>query len=483
MSADDDVMNDWRVVDEGWGRRAVDFATLSEPANCREYVALHQHLRVGAGNRLLDVACGAGLAIELAIARGATCAGIDASPRLIEIARDRSPAADLRVGDMHALPWGDGTFDVVTSFRGIWGTTTEALAEVHRVLAPGGRAGLTVWGHIKASPGAWALQPFRLASQAKVANQAAMVALGRPGVGEDLLTRLGFVDVELIEIPFVWEFADPAAYARALASTGPAYEAMQTVGENEFIQYATDVAAERVRDGLPLRAPIDVVGFTARKPVRVRGGAPPDPTVSREAASTDVGFLATPDPAEGTQKLFDDDVEQHGYVMNASKLWAYQPAANAGLFDLIGLVAGAGSLSYRQRAILVAACASALGDSYCSLAWGNRLADEAGADVAVDVLRGADAQLDSSDRALARWARQVTRDPNATTAHDVQALRDCGFDDAQIFAITAFVGLRLAFATVNDALGTRPDHQLDTKVPAAVRDAVSFGRPTADDVV
>ncbi|MBA2730687.1 MAG: hypothetical protein H0U48_08050 [Euzebyaceae bacterium] len=50
----------WRVVDEGWGRRAVDFATLSEPGNCREYVALHQRLGVGAGDRLLDVACGAG---------------------------------------------------------------------------------------------------------------------------------------------------------------------------------------------------------------------------------------------------------------------------------------------------------------------------------------------------------------------------------------------------------------------------------------
>ena len=56
----------WRGVDEGWGRRAVDFSTLSEPTNCREYVALHHRLDVGAGDTLLDVACGAGLAIELA---------------------------------------------------------------------------------------------------------------------------------------------------------------------------------------------------------------------------------------------------------------------------------------------------------------------------------------------------------------------------------------------------------------------------------
>ena len=73
---------DWTVVDEGWGRKAVDFATLSEPANCREYVALHHMLGVDNGDRLLDVACGAGLAIELASVRGADCAGIDASPGL-----------------------------------------------------------------------------------------------------------------------------------------------------------------------------------------------------------------------------------------------------------------------------------------------------------------------------------------------------------------------------------------------------------------
>jgi ubiquinone/menaquinone biosynthesis C-methylase UbiE len=93
---------------------------LSEPANCREYVAVHHRLGIGDGDRLLDIACGSGLAIELARIRGATCSGIDASPRLIAIAQDRNPDSDIRVGDMHDLPWGDETFDVVTSFRGIW---------------------------------------------------------------------------------------------------------------------------------------------------------------------------------------------------------------------------------------------------------------------------------------------------------------------------------------------------------------------------
>ena len=256
----------WTMVDEGWGRKAVDFSALSEPGNCREYVAVHHRLGVDAGDRLLDVACGSGLAIELARLRGASCSGIDASPRLVAVARDRNPESDIRVGDMHALPWDPASFDVVTSFRGIWGTTPAAVGEIFRVLRPGGRAGITVWGHLKASPGAWALAPFLLAAEDKVGNQAAMVALGRPGAGEQLLESYGFAGVERLDVPFVWEFADPELYARTLAATGPAYEAIQNVGEAEFHRAAVEQARGQLRDGLPLRAEIKVVGYLARKP-------------------------------------------------------------------------------------------------------------------------------------------------------------------------------------------------------------------------
>ena len=203
--------------------------------------------------------------------------------------------------------------------------------------------------------------------------------------------------------------------------------------------------------------------------------------VSQRPSDTEGGtsFLADPPPSPAAQRHFDDDVRGLGYVMNASKLWAHDPAALDGLSDLLGLVTRAGSLTHRQRALLVTACASALGDSYCSLAWGTKLAAEAGADVAERVLRGDDAPLDDSERVLARWARQLARDPSSTTAGDVRALRAAGFDDAQIFAITAFVALRIAFSTVNDALGARPDRELGVEAPAAVRDAVTFGRPIA----
>ena len=78
---------------------------------------------------------------------------------------------------------------------------------------------------------------------------------------------------------------------------------------------------------------------------------------------------------------------------------------------------------------------------------------------------------------MARWARKVASDPSATTAADVQDLRDVGLSDARIFAITAYVALRLAFSTVNDALGARPDAALRSTAPEAVLDAVTYGRP------
>ncbi len=253
------------MVDEGWGRKAAEFATLSEPSNCREYVASHQRLGLGDGDRLLDVACGSGLAIELAIIRGAICAGIDASPRLVAVARDRSPDADIRVGDMGALPWDDETFDVVTSFRGIWGTTPGAVDEAFRVLAPGGRLVITCWGNVGKSEGAWMMAPFRWATNEKVEHQADMVALGRPGVGESFLRDRGFDVDERFEIPYVIEYPDPDTYARGLASTGPAFESIQSIGEDEFLARAAELAREHVRDGLPLRGKIQLFGYIGTK--------------------------------------------------------------------------------------------------------------------------------------------------------------------------------------------------------------------------
>jgi SAM-dependent methyltransferase len=102
---------------------------------------------IAPGERVLDLACGTGNAARLAVAAGARVTGLDSAPRLVEVARDRVPDAEFVVGDALELPFGDGAFDVVVSVFGVIFVPdpARAIAEIVRVLAPGGRALLSAW--------------------------------------------------------------------------------------------------------------------------------------------------------------------------------------------------------------------------------------------------------------------------------------------------------------------------------------------------
>jgi uncharacterized peroxidase-related enzyme len=190
-------------------------------------------------------------------------------------------------------------------------------------------------------------------------------------------------------------------------------------------------------------------------------------------------FLEEPPITPQIQALYDEDLAETGYVWNVSRLWAYQPETVDRLFELMSQAFKPSGLTFRQRGILVTAAASTLGDSYCSMAWGGKLAGATGPALAAGVLKGRDGELSEQEKAMAVWARKIVKDPNATTLADVQALRETGLDDGQIFAITAFVALRLAFSSINDALGAQPDAQLVENLPKEVVEAVSYGRPAS----
>src|SRR6202012_3814668 len=104
--------------------------------------------------------------------------------------------------------------------------------------------------------------------------------------------------------------------------------------------------------------------------------------VSGAAAPSRVGFLAAAPETPAARRMFDDDLESGGYVTNVSRLWAHLPQALDGLSDLLGETTEAASLTYRQRAVLVTAAAAALGDAYCSLAWGKKLAETSSPEIA-----------------------------------------------------------------------------------------------------
>jgi uncharacterized peroxidase-related enzyme len=187
-------------------------------------------------------------------------------------------------------------------------------------------------------------------------------------------------------------------------------------------------------------------------------------------------FLDEPPASEAAKRFYDDDVETDGYVGNVTRLWCWRPDVLEATGKLRGLITKESSLSEREVAVLVTATASARRDSYCALAWGARLAKLADEQTAARVIAGDDAPLNDREQALAAWARQVVQDPNATTAEDVERLRAVGISDAELFDATAYIAQRLAFCTVNDALGANPDVQLAEETPAMVRAAIDFGR-------
>jgi alkylhydroperoxidase family enzyme len=83
------------------------------------------------------------------------------------------------------------------------------------------------------------------------------------------------------------------------------------------------------------------------------------------------------------------------------------------------------------------------------------------------------------DRALADWARKVVKSPTATTAADIDRLRQAGFSDREIFEATVLMAFRVAFSMVNNALGVNPDPQLADEAPPEVREVVTYGRKPA----
>lgn len=196
-----------------------------------------------------------------------------------------------------------------------------------------------------------------------------------------------------------------------------------------------------------------------------------------DAAAEDRSTFLGPAETDDARAMLADQEASDGYIANYMKVWAWRPDVFASYVATRGAVVEGSALTERDLAVLVSATASQRGDSYCSLAWGTRLARLSDGETAASVLGGGSpSALSPREAALAAWARQVVRDPNSTTAADVASLREVGLDDQTIFEATAFIAMRLAFSTINDALGAVPDQELVDKVPAAVRDAVTFGR-------
>ncbi len=110
-----------------------------------------------ADDRVLDLACGTGLVTTRIPGRAV---GLDCNLQMLEVARRQAaPGIQWAQGDAVHLPFAAASFHHVLCQQGLqfFRPREAALAEMHRVLIPGGRVGLLLWGQIEANPYSLAL--------------------------------------------------------------------------------------------------------------------------------------------------------------------------------------------------------------------------------------------------------------------------------------------------------------------------------------
>src|SRR3712207_458761 len=86
-----------------WSMRARAWAE-QEAQQLPAYERALREIALRPGTTVLDVGCGSGVFLRVAADRGARVSGVDAAEALVRLARERVPGADVRVGDMEALP-------------------------------------------------------------------------------------------------------------------------------------------------------------------------------------------------------------------------------------------------------------------------------------------------------------------------------------------------------------------------------------------
>jgi SAM-dependent methyltransferase len=253
---------DWEEAGRGWGARATEWAYLWEPYALPANEVLFDRLGVDGGIRLLDIACGSGFAASVAARKGAVVSGIDASEQLVAIAAARTPSGRFQAGDMFALPFPDNSFDLATSFNGIWKGCANALVEARRVLVPEGRLGLTYWGRFDRL----GLMPYflKVIELSPSTHSAATTEQGdTQNVIEDMLKTAEFGILERGTVNVVNEWPDTSTAVRALAAAGPSVPAIASVGYEAFCEALQDVISPLCDRDLGIRITSEFCWITA----------------------------------------------------------------------------------------------------------------------------------------------------------------------------------------------------------------------------
>ena len=210
----------WQEAAEAWHRHAPTLNAWLGPATER----MLDLAGVGPGQRVLDVAAGAGeqtLAIARRVGPGGSVLATDLSPRILEHAAAEAQLAGLanvttRAMDGENLDLPDGSFDVVVSRVGLiyFPDQHRALSEMRRVLAPGGRVAAIVYSTAERN-GFFSAPVSIIRRRANLGpplpGQPGPFSLGAPGVLQTAYERAGFRDVAVEIVPAPLRLPDATA--------------------------------------------------------------------------------------------------------------------------------------------------------------------------------------------------------------------------------------------------------------------------------
>lgn len=227
-----------------WSAAPADWVKHLEPTFIPMYNAVLANLRLNEDTMLLDAGCGSGLFLSMAASTGARVQGIDAASGLLEVAKQRLPLTSLFIEDLEALPFIDGTFDVVTGFNSFQyaGSFENALAEARRVTNRKGYVVIGIWGREEDCNAAPVLKRVGALLPPPPPGTPGPFALSEDGKAEAICEKIGLKVISKQTVFCPWQFTGIEDLHAAFLCTGPCVKAAGLVGTGKVKEAITAAA-------------------------------------------------------------------------------------------------------------------------------------------------------------------------------------------------------------------------------------------------
>jgi SAM-dependent methyltransferase len=213
-----------------WGSAASDWLNIQEPHSAPLWNAVLDLLGAHPSSRLLDAGCGAGGASVLAQSRGIPVAAFDPSESLLALAAPR--LAVVKLGELEAIPFPDGAFDLSMAINSLQFTANPApaLRELNRVTKD--RIAIAVWGPPSENDIQRVFEAVVALFPKRPSGQGAF-ALSQPGLLEHHLMEAGLTIQKDEELAGAFDYPDLSTALRGQMSAGPSQRAAEILGPDK----------------------------------------------------------------------------------------------------------------------------------------------------------------------------------------------------------------------------------------------------------